>query len=176
MIIVVVTKKRIIMKGKKSDQAFVAQFITESVMCGSATPDEILARAKTFITEIDNEIKAIEKKKITRSKLLDVVEAFEKKEQLDKIVETKILGLFELDYPEICQSICSHIDKSYANNKKTEINDLSMFYNDNITYSRVRFAIKQMIKLGILIKLDNLHFVSGPRYTEYMKYVLRNEA
>ena|ERR1022692_1542871 len=160
------------MKGKKSDQAFIAQFITESVGQGIATPDKMLARAKTFIAEIDKEIKAIEEKKIIRSKLLDVVEAFEKKEQPDKTEEVKILELFELDYPETCQQICSFIN----NNDYMKIEELFFYKDDDVTYSQVKFAVKQLLKANILIKdAENTMLIPGIRLPEYMKYVLQNE-
>lgn len=167
------------MKGKKSDQAFVAQFITESVGRGIATPDEILARAKSMIANIDQEIKAIEEKKLTRSKLLDVVEAFEKQEQADKTGEAKILELFELHYPETCKLICSYIDKYNF----LEIDSIDYFEFGGATHSQVKFATKQLIKANILAKYEsnedhtpkNVSLVPGPRLPEYMKYVFQGE-
>lgn len=168
------------MKGKKSDPIWVAQFITESIEKGLTTPNEILGRAKKLIDEIDEEIKAIEEKKLMRSKLLDVIETFEKHEPEDKTGEAKILELFDLDYPETCQNICKYIDKSDYYN--LEIDDLYYFKCDEVSLSQVKFAAKQMIKAGILCKLETdnelgigARLTAGPRFEEYMKYVLQDE-
>jgi tRNA U34 5-carboxymethylaminomethyl modifying enzyme MnmG/GidA len=96
------------MKGKKSDPGFISFFISECVQAGLETPAEIVARAKKQIADIDEEIKAVETAKITRSKLLDVISSFEKPVK-DKAEEAKLLAFFDLKYHDICKSICETV-------------------------------------------------------------------
>src|SRR5260221_14283399 len=93
------------MRGKKSDQAFVAEFIAEAVQHGIETPEEIIRDAKKKIEQIDLEIKAIEAKKILRSKLIDVIATFEKQVKSTSS-DAGLLPFFKLKYPRMCKFIC----------------------------------------------------------------------
>jgi hypothetical protein len=65
------------MKGKKIDPEFVSMFVTNSVNMGNDSPQLIVKHAKTIIHNIDEMIQKMEKYKVLRSKLLDVVETFQ---------------------------------------------------------------------------------------------------
>jgi Fic family protein len=98
------------MRGKKSDQTFVAEFISECVQHGIETPDEIIQDAKKKIEQIDQEIRAIDAKKILRSKLIDVILTFEKQVKTTS-EDAALLPFFKLEYPGMCKFICDIVKK-----------------------------------------------------------------
>lgn len=153
------------MRGKKSDSAFVAQFIAESVQQGMETPAQIVQRAKESISQIDEEIKAVEAKKIRRSKLLDVILTFEKMAK-DKTEEARLLPFFTLEYPEKCKEICIIMKDS----KSLPIDWATHGTGDATTV----FCFKQMLERKIIDRKGNL-LVPGERFSEYWKFVLRED-
>lgn len=144
------------MKGKKSDRIFIADFIQESVQIGASTTDEIVNRAKKKIEIIDKEIIAIEEKKITRSKLLDVIANFEKK-VIKNANDIKILSFYSLQYPDRCKEICIML------NKGLEINNLP-------DISITNFCNKQLIDNKIL-KKENGKLTCGEKFNEYIMFL-----
>jgi len=154
------------MRGKKSDQAFVAQFIAEAVQHGIETPEEIIKDAKKKIEQIDEEIKAVEAKKILRSKLLDVILTFEKQIKTTSD-NAKFLPFFDLEYPAQCKEICDLLKSGVSmipiNSWRTQ------YMEDGAT---IKFCYKQLLERKILSrKGDNL--IRGERFDEYMTFVLR---
>lgn len=148
------------MRGKKSDPEFITHFIQESVQEGLETPDQIVQRAKKMIECIDEEIRAIETKKIKRSKLLDVVLSFEKITK-DKSKEAKLLPFYKLEYPDVCKTLC----------KIVRIKPLTI---DQKMDPNQRFSIKQLIECKVLsrdVVKDEL--VQGEHFDEYLKFILR---
>jgi len=153
----------LLMKGKKTDSAFVAKFISECAQEGRDTPDKIVTFAKQMIADIDEEIRAIEAKKIMRSKLLDVVVIFEKPVK-DKTEDAKMLSFFKLENQTTCKFICDMV----------KLKPLST--SDQKLDPDARFAIKQLLECKILNR-DTItdHIVMGQRFDEYMKFVLRED-
>jgi hypothetical protein len=148
------------MRGKKSDPEFISQFIQESVQEGLDTPDQIVQRAKQMIQHIDEEIRSIETKKVTRSKLLDVVNSFEKATK-DKAEEAKLLPFYKLEYPDVCKTIC----------KIVRIKPLSI---DQKMDPNSRFAIKQLLECQVLARdVVRDELVQGEHFDEYLKFILR---
>lgn len=153
------------MRGKKSDPIFVSEFIAEAIRRGIETPDEIVQDAKKKIAQIDEEIKTIESKKILRSKLLDVVVAFEKQSK-DKTEDAKLLPLFGLEYPNMCKFICTVVE-----NGPIEVNSRNQPLGTGDPDPTMRFSIKQLLERQILSRTEN-KVVKGPRFDDYMKFVL----
>ncbi len=149
------------MRGKKADPSFISFFIQESVEDGATTPEEIVQRAKNAIFRIDDEIKAIEQAKITRSKLLDVIAAFEKPVK-DKTEDAKILGFFKIRDPQRCKEICDLI-KEHESLPTSSLADAA--YN---------FCIKQLLEAKVIMRLSD-HLLRGERFNEYMIFVLRED-
>jgi hypothetical protein len=149
------------MKGKKADPSFISFFIQESVNDGATTPEEIVQRAKKAIFQIDDEIKAIEHAKATRSKLLDVIAAFEKPIK-DKTEDAKILGFFKIRDQQRCKEICDLI-KEHESLPTASLTDVS--YN---------FCIKQLLETKVIMRLSD-HLLRGERFNEYMTFVLRED-
>jgi hypothetical protein len=154
------------MRGKKVDPGFVSEFIQECVTnLGIYSSDDIVKHAKSLIQEIDDEIKMLENKKKKRSKLLDVISAFEKVDK-DKGEEAKMLSFFKLQYPKTCKEICDLL--------KYQVKSIPALswasFGDNA--AEHNFCIKQMIEAKILTKTGDQLF-RGERFDEYMTFVLR---
>jgi hypothetical protein len=149
------------MKGKKTDPDFISFFIQESVNAGAETPEDIVQRAKKIVAQIDDEIKAIEHAKATRSKLLDVISSFEKPVK-DKTEDAKILGFFKLRDSQRCKEVCDLIK---------EHNSLPIASLVDASYN---FCIKQLLEAKIIMRLDG-QLMRGERFNEYMTFVLRED-
>jgi hypothetical protein len=157
------------MRGKKTDPLFVSQFIQESVQGGAETPDQIIARAKKIVEQIDEEIRAIEGKKIKRSKLLDVISSFEKPTK-NKTEDAKLLTFFELEYPDTCKFLCKMIRKCPIDINSKTLQQLGSGDSD----PHMKFSIKQLFECKVLARVENT-IVCGERFDEYMKFVLRED-
>jgi hypothetical protein len=153
------------MRGKKTDPVFISQFIQESVQSGMETPDQIVQRAKNMIEQIDEEIKAIETKKVVRSKLLDVIASFEKQSK-DKTEEAKLLPLFKLSYPHMCKYLCEIVEKS-----PIEIGTNLQVLGCGESDPTMKFSIKQLLEYKVFVRIGN-RVSRGERFDEYMKFVL----
>ena len=153
------------MKGKKTDPAFVAKFISECAQEGRDTPEKIVSRAKQMIAGIDEEIRAIEAKKLLRSKLLDVIVTFEKPTK-DKTEDARLLSFFTLEYPEVCRYLCEVI-------KKQPIPADARKYSTTNDPKNI-FAVKQLLECKIIARSGD-ELVCGERFDEYMKFVLRED-
>lgn len=150
------------MRGKKTDPVFVSEFIQECVALGLLTSDDIVKHAKKLVDNIDEEIKAIEKKKSARSKLLDVIASFEKQSK-DKTEEAELLPFFNLQYPETCRKICKDI---------VSISPDGTYLITGIKDAETLFCIKQLIEAKVVARVD-YHLVRGERFDKYIKFVLR---
>lgn len=156
------------MRGKKSDSEFVSSFITECVLLGKNESEQIIQEAKNRISDIDSKIIEIEKLKITRSKLIDVISVFDKSKSSNK-EEIKILSLFKIENHHICKYICDQIksgNSSYDKIVKSKYNNQD-----------VLFSVKQLIENKIIVR-DNNNLISAERYKEYLNFVLleKNES
>ncbi len=154
------------MRGKKSDQTFVAEFISECVQHGIETPDEIIRDAKKKIEQIDQEIRAIEAKKILRSKLLDVILTFEKQIKTTS-EDASLLPFFKLEYPLMCKFICDIVKK-----KPIEIGEKMQALGSGENDPTMRFSIKQLLECKVLSRAGQ-QVSRGERFDEYMTFVLR---
>lgn len=153
------------MRGKKIDTQFVSDFITNCVQNGYDTPDTIVAQANKRITEIDDAIKKIELQKIERSKLLDVVNSFEKP-HTSKLSEAKILSFFNLQYPDICKYICKELQFGPITIEHISVNHV---------HTNVIFCVKQLIEQKIISKSGN-YLLRGNQFDAYLKFVLKESA
>lgn len=151
------------MRGKKVDSEFVSDFISHCVSSGIDTTEGIIQQAQNNINEIDEEIKRVEKQKIVRSKLLDVISTFDKPNKTNKSEEIRALSFFKIQYPHICQSIC-HVLK----NGPTTIEGLGNHY----PAPDVLFCVKQLLEHKVISK-SGAHLLRGEAFDEYLKFALR---
>lgn len=150
------------MKGKKTDPQFVSQFISECVGQNLLTPDQILACARKEIADIDQKLIDIQKLKIRRSKLLDVVSALEQPTKKQVVPDPKTLSFLGLQYPNICRRICQLLRDQ--NRSKPQLFDYQFSTHD------FNFSLKQLLEYQILSKSDNF-FAPGPMFEDYWHYL-----
>lgn len=153
------------MRGKKIDSEFVSNFICECVSAGNNTPDAILARAEKIVSQIDEEIKEIEKKKIYRSKLLDVIATFDRSEKLQKTEDVRILSYFNIQNTQISHHICSLLKKGPCT-----LDDLGGQY----LMADTIFCIKQLLEQKIISKTGK-YMLRGDHFDDYLKCVFKEE-
>lgn len=154
------------MRGKKSDREFVAEFISESIQKGIETPDEIVREAKKQIADIEEEIRAVEAKKVLRSKLLDVILTFEKQAK-ETSQDAKLLSFFKLDYPGSCKFICDIVKK-----QPIDIGEKFQLLGSGENDPHMRHSVKQLLECKVLFRVGN-QITRGERFDEYMTFVLR---
>jgi len=150
------------MRGKKIDSEFISEFISSCVSMGIDSPEGIAAHAKNTINNIDEEIKKVEKQKIIRSKLLDVISTFEIPTKSNRVEEIKALSFFKIQHPNICQSICSVLKKSPSTIDGLKINYL---------IPDVLYCIKQLIEYKIISKSGD-YLLRGERFDGYLKFAM----
>jgi len=151
------------MRGRKTDSEFISEFIAGCVQAGHDTPEAIVQRANQGISSIDDEIKRVEKLKMTRSKLLDVIATFERQAKQSKSEEARILSFFKIQQPQICKFICDRVKSGVI-----AIEDLGNKYPTQ----DIMFCIKQLIEHKIVAKTGS-HLLRGDLFEDYLKFVLR---
>lgn len=151
------------MRGKKVDTEFLSDFIQGCVSAGIDSTDGFVEKAKKDIETIDSQIKAMEKKKILRCKLLGVISSFEKTSKPSKCDEAKILTFFKLSHPDICENICKVIDHKGI-------------FSDIVVGNRLdtAFSIKQLLEHKILHKVGN-NFVAGLEFDSYIRFLNKDK-
>lgn len=147
------------MKGKKIDNLFVNNFLSECILNNQTSIDDIVSTAQKQIFEIDEKLKEINNLKNLRSKLLDVIYTFEKTNKKENNFE-HILLLFKIHNPNLCKILLHHI-------KNNEFNILN--YTNNLD---VLFAIKQLVEHKVISKIDN-NFFPGEFFNDYLLFVLK---
>ena len=148
------------MRGKKTDPAFIAAFIQESVALGHETPEQISSRAQQVIQEIDDKIREAERLKTIRSKLLDVIATF-KAEAKDKSSEARLLSFFKIEHPQICKHLCELVKKQPL-----------LIHTSGVVTADTTYAIKQLLECKVLARLGD-KLIRGDRFDDYMTFVLR---
>ena len=153
------------MKGKKVDSEFLSEFISQCITSGFETPEQIVNYAKSLVTNIDEEIKKVEQQKITRSKLLDVINTFEKPQKSNRSEEIRALSFFQIQNSQICKFICDHIKNSAI--------AIKTLYDGTYSESDILFCVKQLLEHKIIHKTGD-HLLRGDLYSEYLKFVFKD--
>lgn len=151
------------MRGRKTDSLFISDFIAGCVQSGHDTADAIVQQAKQSINSIDDEIQKVEKLKVTRAKLLDVVATFEKASKPSKSEEARILSFFKIQHPQICKYICDSLKGGVV-----AIESLGNKY----PHQDMMYCVKQLIEYKVIAK-SGAHLLRGEAFGEYMKFVLQ---
>jgi hypothetical protein len=152
------------MRGRKTDSQFLSDFISTCTAAEMDTPELIVAYAKSTIANIDEEIKRMERQKIYRSKLLGVIEAFEKASTAPKMEEIKILSFFKIQNQQICKFICDNLKRGVAT--------VEGLCNLEFSSADILFCVKQLLEHKVISKSGN-HLLRGEMFDEYLKFVLR---
>jgi hypothetical protein len=152
------------MKGKKVDSPFIAEYIEQCIKAEYLRSEEIVQCAKEEIEKIDREIQKVEKLKIRRSKLLDVITTFQKPQKISKVEEAKLISFYQIQHPEICKFICDNLKKQPCTRE--------YLVNSGYLINDVNFCIKQLTEHKVIAKVGD-SFLRGHMFEEYVKFVLR---
>jgi hypothetical protein len=151
------------LKGKKVDMEFVSQFISQCTKKNIDTPELIVERAKKLISRIDQQIIAVEKQKVKRSKLVDVISTFEKSIKVKKTEEIKTLSFFDIKDIVIAKYLCDAI--------KSQACDIAKLKH-NFSNLDVIFCIKQLLQHKVIAKTGNA-IMPGEMFEQYLKFVFQ---
>lgn len=150
------------MRGKKTDPEFLSNFINKCVGLNQTSQEEIVQAARLEIQDIDDKIIEVEKLKIIRSKLLDVINVFETNVSSHK-EEAKILSFFNIQHPNICKYICLFLKKESLKIDKIPTTEFPK--------SDLLFCIKQLQEHKVIAKTGE-YVIRGTKFDDYMKFVL----
>jgi len=154
------------MKGKKIDSAFIAEYIGQCIQAEYLSSEDMVRCAEEEIKKIDREIQAVEKLKIRRSKLLDVITTFQKPQKTSKVQEAKLISFYQIQHPEICKFICDSLRECPLT--KDQLMNLEYSVHD------INFCIKQLVEFKVIAKIGD-SFLRGHMFEEYTKFILREE-
>ena len=150
------------MRGKKVDTEFLSGFITKCIVRSKTTQEEIVEAAKNEIAAIDAKIIEVEKLKVIRSKLLDVVSTFEKP-TISRREEAKVLPFFRFQHPRVCKFICDALKK--------ETVKIDYLHRSEFPVADIVFCIKQLLDHKVIAKMGE-YLIRGDKFDEYAKFVL----
>jgi hypothetical protein len=151
------------MRGRKTDSVFISDFIAGCVQSGHDTAEAIVQQAKNSISSIDEEIQRVEKLKLNRAKLLDVVATFEKASKPSRSEEARILSFFKIQQPQICKYICDCLKSGVV-----AVENLGKKY----PHQELMYCIKQLIEYKVIAKSGS-HLLRGEVFDDYMRFVLQ---
>jgi hypothetical protein len=152
------------MKGKKKDSEFLSNFISECIRTGLDTPEEIVRRAKNIISDIDEHIREMEMVRTKRSKLLDVIDAFEVPVKTFRPEEIRVLSFIKIQNPKICQFICTTL-------KQNPVDHEFLITNSSYTPADIFFSVKQLLEHKVISKTGSV-FVRGEMFNDYLQFIL----
>jgi hypothetical protein len=131
---------------------------------GLISKESIVEEALREIEEIDLKIKEVEVLKITRSKLLDVVNIVSEPKK-EVAPQKKILCFLNIHNPKVCKLICDILSGS-----SILISELKTMPNYNDEFM---LCIKQLQENRIISRIGN-SLVRGEMFIEYYNYLSYN--
>lgn len=151
------------MKGKKVDNHFVSNFISDCCSTGKLTTDEIVASAKSQIDEIDRKIIEVENLKKQRSKLLDVVIVFDRNHRSGSQIDEVLIKFHRVKDKKIAQRICAEI---FRYSSVVEIKE---------AFPRVEeiFCMKQLLEFEVLQRNEDT-IIAGKNYPAFKNFLKEN--
>lgn len=154
------------MRGKKIDNDFLSNFIAECATSNKSTTEEVLFEAKNEISLINEKVKEVERLKIRRSKLLDVITVFEEnsKKSLSKESEMN-LSYFNIQNQHICKFLCDSLK-----NNSLIINSIE---SNIYSKSDILYCIKELLEHKIIYRTGECLF-RGAKFENYYKTIVGN--
>jgi hypothetical protein len=153
------------MRGKKVDNEFLTEFISACAMNNKCSPQEIVLEAEKEISQIEESIKELQKLKLKRSKLLDVITTFNYDKKQVKQHEINNLHFFKIKNQHICKFICDLIS---VNGLEIDSIKSNIFLDADILY-----CIKQLLEYKIIYRTGT-YIIRGDNYQSYYKAVFEN--
>lgn len=152
------------MKGKKVDIDFMNQYIVDCISDGLVTMESILSITKNKISEIDKQIIELEKLKKMRSKLIDIVNSFDKSEKDNSKAKT-ILKFFSVENKDIAKLIINSLDSNLCVKYQTILHKCH-----NYPLSDLSKCLKQLKDLDIII-YNNDDIFAGSFFEGYKRFI-----
>lgn len=153
------------MRGKKVDNEFLTEFISACAINNKCSPQEIVLEAEKEISDLEYKIKELEKLKLRRSKLLDVITTFNYDKKQTKPYEVDNLRYFKITNQHICKFICDLITD---NGLQIDSIKSNVFSDADILY-----CIKQLLEHKVLYRVGN-YVVRGNDYQSYYRLIFQN--
>lgn len=151
------------MKGKKVDNSFVSEYISESCANGKCTPDEIVASAFQKICEIDEKLIEAENLKKMRSKLKDVIIVFDRNRQVGPQLDGVLINFYRVKDKKLAQSICDKIF-SYSN-----VFEIRKAFPSTEEIS----CVKQLLEFNILQRFEET-IKAGENFPAFKSFLKEN--
>jgi hypothetical protein len=148
------------MRGKSVDSEFVSEFVAVCVSNQMTTPKDISSEARIRISKIDSEIKRIDTLKAERSKLMDVVNAFDP-ETDEPEVEQEFPEEEPPSVDDFEVKVCAVIDSMSS----ASVNDILSSIGEN-SRRAVFLTIKRLCEKGVITRDAKHTFVRGPRWVD----------
>lgn len=130
------------MRGKKSNNEFVSGFIVKCCESNIFTPDDIIKEAEKEISIIDEQLRKLNELKKRKSGLLDVLNMFEKKENLDLQVK-----FHSISNRIIAKQIC-----------------------ENLPYTGTHACVHELLSIKVLNK-SNGKIIAGENYNQFKDFL-----
>jgi hypothetical protein len=151
------------MKGKKIDNTFVANFISESVSNGKFTTNEIVNSAKNQIKEIDQKIIEVENLKKIRSKLLDVIIVFDRNYRQKAAIDNNLINFYQIKDKNLASSLC---EKVFIKNNLID-------FKKNFPSTEEIQCMKQLLEFNILQKTEDI-IKAGENFHQFKTFLKEN--
>ena len=154
------------MRGKKIDTSFVSEFVSNCVNENKTTAEEISAKAKSLIEEIDIKIREVEDLKKTRSKLCDVIISFDRSAK-NKSEDRLILDFHSIEDKKLSLEFISSMEKD--NHVIFKFPEMGNFKDPQ----GMIFCIKQMLALKIIDRQEDI-FMRAENYESYTDFLYKS--
>jgi hypothetical protein len=151
------------MKGKKVDNSFVSEYISESCANGKCTPDEIVKSALAKVCEIDEKIIEVENLKKLRSKLKDVIIVFNRNQQAGPQLDSVLINFYRMKDKKLAQLIC---DKIFSYSNVSEIRKA-------FPSTEEIFCVKQLLEFNILQRFEET-IKAGENFPAFKSFIKEN--
>lgn len=148
------------MRGKSVNTEFVAEFIQECCVKNKTSPKEITSEAKLRISQIDQEIRRAEELKLTRSRLMDVVNSFgDDEEEKDKPESFVVRTEVESEQAKLILSMIAELKSITIESIVARVGESNK--------TRAFLAIKQLSEMGVVVRDSSTKkFEAGPNFSQ----------
>lgn len=134
-------------------EQFITKYISDSISSGTNNPDDICAKAEMELSQVENELMALDILKNKRNNLLDVVRQLKGK-SVNKTDNVPLIDDFSIPMeslsPQI-KSVCSNIC-SYVENSKLEkitprdiMDSVGSIKDNHIIYTAIKWLLEHDI-------------------------------
>lgn len=151
------------MKGKKVDNLFVSDFISNCCETGRVTVDQIAESAKAQMDEIDQKIAEVEDLKKYRSKLLDVLIVFDRNHRHGPQIDQVLVNFHRVKDKRMARTLCEKIF-SYSN-----VHEIKKAFPS----TEEIHCVKQLLEFNILQRIEET-IKAGENFPAFKNFLKEN--